>query len=173
MIIISVFLYNSLPCLSKKQITLPLEKVLMKYRRFVDIYIYNARKVSKKIRVNKMEDNRKEQMEALEILTDFNGRLVKNMTIIVKELSGERLDDTDKFLKSIVDAINWEIQVVNGTIELLNDGKERIDKEEFNRAIVSLNDAISAKEDAKMAEEFKKVIPVFEQLGEAAEEVIG
>ncbi len=120
-----------------------------------------------------MEDNRKEQMEALEVLTDFNGRLVKNMTIIVKELSGERLDDTDKFLKSIVDAINWEIQVVNGTIELLNDGKERIDKEEFNRAIVSLNDAISAKEDAKMAEEFKKVILVFEQLGEAAEEVIG
>ena len=39
----------------------------------------------------KMEDNRKEQMEALEILTDFNGRLVKNMTIIVKELSGFRL----------------------------------------------------------------------------------
>ena len=70
MIIISVFLYNSLPCLSKKQITLPLEKVLMKYRRFVDIYIYNARKVSKKIRVNKMEDNRKEQMEALEVLPD-------------------------------------------------------------------------------------------------------
>lgn len=120
-----------------------------------------------------MEDNRKEQMEALEILTDFNGRLVKNMTIIVKELSGERLDDTDKFLKSIVDAINWEIQVVNGTIELLNDGKERINKEEFNRAIVSLNDAISANEDAKMAEEFKKVIPFFEQLGEAAKEVIG
>ena len=31
----------------------------------------------------------------------------------------------------------------------------------------------SANEDAKMAEEFKKVIPVFEQLGEAAKEVIG
>ena len=46
-------------------------------------------------------------------------------------------------------------------------------QEEFNRAIVSLNDAISANEDAKMAEEFKKVIPVFEQLGEAAKEVIG
>ena len=143
----------------------------MKYRKFADNYIYYKKGIEK-IRVNKMEDNRKEQMEALEVLTDFNGRLVKNMTIIVKELSGERLDDTDKFLKSIVDAINWEIQVVNGTIELLNDGKERINKEEFNRAIVSLNDAISAKEDAKMAEEFKKVIPVFGQLGEAAKEVI-
>ena len=134
----------------------------MKYRKFADNYIYYKKGIEK-IRVNKMEDNRKEQMEALEVLTDFNGRLVKNMTIIVKELSGERLDDTDKFLKSIVD----------GTIELLNDGKERINKEEFNRAIVSLNDAISAKEDAKMAEEFKKVIPVFGQLGEAAKEVIG
>ena len=71
-----------------------------------------------------MEDARKEQLEALEVLAEFNDRLVKNMNIIVKELSGERLDDTDKFLKSIVDAINWEIQVVNGTMEALNDGKE-------------------------------------------------
>ena len=53
-----------------------------------------------------MEDNRKEQIEALEVLLEFNERLVKNMKIIVKELSGKRLDDTDKFLKSIVDAIN-------------------------------------------------------------------
>lgn len=44
-----------------------------------------------------MEDNRKEQIEALEVLLEFNERLVKNMKIIVKELSGKRLDDTDKF----------------------------------------------------------------------------
>ena len=55
-----------------------------------------------------MEDNRAEQIEALQVLEEFNGRLVKNMEIIVKELSGERLDDTDQFLKGIVDAINWE-----------------------------------------------------------------
>lgn len=46
-----------------------------------------------------MEDNRAEQIEALQVLEEFNGRLVKNMEIIVKELSGERLDDTDQFLK--------------------------------------------------------------------------
>ena len=60
-----------------------------------------------------MEDNRAEQIEALEVLTEFNDRLVHNMEIIVKELKGERLDDTDQFLKGIVDAVNWEIQVVN------------------------------------------------------------
>lgn len=82
-----------------------------------------------------MEDNRKEQIEALEVLLEFNERLVKNMNIIVKELSGKRLDDTDKFLKSIVDAINWEIQVVNGTLEVINDGEERLDKKAFNKAV--------------------------------------
>lgn len=119
-----------------------------------------------------MEDNRKEQIEALQVLTEFNGRLVKNMNILVKELSGERLDDTDNFEKAIIDAINWEIEVLNGTMELLNEGKERINKESFNKAVVALGEAVTSKDDAKMAEQFKNIIPVFEDLGKAAEEVI-
>ena len=73
-----------------------------------------------------MEDIRNEQKEALETLVEFNEKLVKNMNIIVKELSGQRLDDTDKFLKGIIDAVNWEVQVLNGTMSLLNEDKERI-----------------------------------------------
>ena len=119
-----------------------------------------------------MEDNRKEQIEALEVLLEFNERLVKNMKIIVKELSGKRLDDTDKFLKSIVDAINWEIQVVNGTLEVINAGEERLDKEAFNKAVSALAGAIKAKDDAAMAAEFQNVIPVFEKLGEIAAKVV-
>lgn len=119
-----------------------------------------------------MEDNRKEQIEALEIMSEFNERLVKNMKIIVKELSGERLDDTDKFLKAIVDAINWEIQVVNGTMEVLNEDTVRVDKATFNDSIVALSDAINEKDDAKMAAEFGKVIPLFEQLGKSVQEVL-
>ncbi len=119
-----------------------------------------------------MEDNRQEQIEALEVLVEFNERLLKNMRIIVKELSGQRLEDTDKFLKGIIDAINWEVQVVNGTMDLLNDGEERISKEEFNQKIIALSKAIEAKEDAKMAEAFEALIPIFEKLGDAASKVI-
>lgn len=119
-----------------------------------------------------MEDNRAEQLEALEALAEFNDRLVHNMEIVVKELSGERLEDTDKFMKGIIDAINWEIQVVNGTMEVLNEGTECLNKESFNQSIVALSDAIASKDDAKMAEEFKRVIPEFRQLGVSAKEVI-
>ena len=118
-----------------------------------------------------MEDNRAEQKEALEVLKEFNERLLKNMNIIVKELSGERMDDTNKFLKGIIDAINWEVQVVNGTMEMLNEGKERIHKERFNGKIVAFSDAIASKDDQKMADAVKDLIPEFEALGKAAEEV--
>lgn len=119
-----------------------------------------------------MEDNRAEQREALEVLTEFNDRLVHNMQIIVKELAGERMDDTDKFLNAIIDAINWEIQVVNGTMETLNDGSERVNKEEFNQKIIGLAEAINAKDDSRMLVEFENVIPVFKHLGESAREAI-
>lgn len=119
-----------------------------------------------------MAENREEQKEALEVLLEFNDRLVKNMKSIVKELTDGRLEDTDKFLDGIVQALNWEIQVVNGTMDLLNEDKVRIDKGAFNEKIQALSNAIAAKEDALMAEKFSEVIPVFESLGIAAKEVI-
>lgn len=119
-----------------------------------------------------MEDVRKEQVEALEVLIEFNQRLLKNMRILVKELSGARLEDTDALLKSVVDAMNWEIQVMNGTMDLLNEGTQRLDKEEFNSKIIAVGEAIASKEDAKMATAFEDVIPSFEKLGEAASVVI-
>lgn len=118
-----------------------------------------------------MEDNRAEQKEALEVLIEFNDRVLKNMKIIVKELSGERMEDTNQFLKGIADALNWEIQVVNGTMDMLNDGKERINKEEFNASVIKLSNAIKANDDAAMAAAFTDLIPLFEHLGEAAREV--
>lgn len=120
-----------------------------------------------------MEDNRLEQKEALETLLEFNERLLKNMGIAVKELSGERLDDTDKFVKSIIDAMNWEIGVMNGTMSLLNEGKERINKTKFNVKVLAFADALNARNDEKMAVTMRELIPEFERLGVAAEEVLG
>lgn len=119
-----------------------------------------------------MQDNRAEQKEALETLVEFNKRLVQNMEILVKELSGARLEDTDKFLKGIVDAINWEVQVMNGTMDLLNEGKIRIQKEDFNCKILALSEGIKEKDDYKMAKAVEDLIPEFENLGQAAQEVI-
>lgn len=119
-----------------------------------------------------MKDNREIQKEALETLVEFNERLLKNMKILVKELSGARLDDTDQFLKGITDAMNWEIQVMNRTMELLNDGMERINKTVFNNKILQMNAAVAEQDDAKTAEAIKELIPEFENLQAAAASVL-
>lgn len=120
-----------------------------------------------------MIENRAEQKEALEALAKFNGRLIGNMKTLAGELSGSRKKDTGDFLKDVIQSLNWEIQVVNGTMELLNEDKERIDKSSFNKRITALSEAISEGNDAKMAEGFRQVIPAFEELETALGEVVG
>ena len=112
--------------------------------------------------------DREEQKEALKVLLKFNGRLVNNMKSIAKELKEDRLEDTDKFLTDIVSALNWEIQVVNGTMDLLNEDKIHIDKETFNEKIQYLSSALAAKDDAQIAEKFLETVPLFETIGTIA-----
>jgi len=119
-----------------------------------------------------MEDMRQEKIEALETLAEFNEKVLQNIPILVKELSGERLDDTDKFLDGVIKAINWEVEVLNQTMDVLNEGKERIQKDAFNERIVALSEAVKAKDDAQMAKAFEALVPELEKLGAAAKEVI-
>lgn len=119
-----------------------------------------------------MENSRSEQMEALKVLEEFNGRLIGNMKSLVNELSGNRLEDTDKLLKTVIDSLNWEIQVVKSTMDVLNDGTTRVDKDSFNKAIVSLSEAISSGDDNRMAGQFQETIKVFENLDLAVKAVV-
>ena len=118
-----------------------------------------------------MDVTRDEKVEALQTLMEFNPKVIHNIKIIIKELSGARLDDTDGFLKDILNAINWEIEVLNGTMDLLNEDKERIDKERVNTCIVNLGNAIDKKDDAKIAEAFEKLLPELENVQRTAENV--
>lgn len=120
-----------------------------------------------------MEDMRAQQIEALEVLEGYNKRLIKSMKNIIPELEGEWKEDTDKFLDEIVKGINWEIGILNGTMTLLNETRERIRKEDINSSILKLSKALEGKKDSEIAASMKETLPVFENFGKAAEEVLG
>ena len=119
-----------------------------------------------------MEDMRAQQIEALEVLEDYNKRLIKSMKNIIPELEGDRKEDTDKFLDEIVKGINWEIGILNGTMTLLNETRELIHKEDINSSILKLSKALEGKKDSEIAASMKETLPVFENFGKAAEEVL-
>lgn len=119
-----------------------------------------------------METNSMEQLEAIEALAQFNGRLLGNLPTLIRELSGSRKPDTDAYLKSIVEVIGWEINVINATSSLLEKASVHMDKELFNRSVLALNDALSSGTDDGIAAALQSLIPHFEVLGTAAAEVL-
>jgi hypothetical protein len=119
-----------------------------------------------------MEDIRAQQIEALEVFKNYNSRLVKSMDNIIPELEGDRKDDTDKFLDEIVKGINWEIGILNGTMDFINEKEERIKKEEINASILKLSKALEGKKDSQIAASLKETLPVFENFGKVAAEVL-
>ncbi len=119
-----------------------------------------------------MEEKRAEQKEALEVFCEYNGRFVKSVRTIIPELEGDRKDDTDEFLQGIVKGINWEIGILNGTLDFINEKEERVKKEEVNGTILKLSKAIEGKDDREIAECLKEALPMFEALGQAAKDAI-
>ena len=113
------------------------------------------------------EDFREQKIEALEVLSEYNEKLVNGLYMLVTELKEKRKEYTDKFQKSIIDGINWEIEILNRTLTLINDKEELICKEDVNKQILELGEALKGKEDKVIASVLEQnIIPQFNQIGE-------
>jgi hypothetical protein len=119
-----------------------------------------------------MEEKLSEQIDALKVLKEFNVKLLRNIPVLRNELSGHRLKDTDKLLRSVVDAVNWEVQVMNGTMDVLNTSKRTIDTGIFNEKIMVLGSALKSGEDGEIATALEGLQGQFELLGAVTEEVL-
>lgn len=120
-----------------------------------------------------MEDNRKEQVEALEALRDYNPKVCKALREIIVELKGEKKEDTQEYVDHILRGVNWELQVINGTMQLLNEKEEQISKDTLNEMISNINDAYNSKEDAKLAKVIEsELLPFAEKLEDCMEKAL-
>lgn len=102
-----------------------------------------------------MDDYRQQQIEALQVAHEYSGRLIKGIENVCGELSGNRLLDTDAYLDEVVKGINWIIEIVNRTMDVINEKEILIEKEKVNENVKELGDALSKKEDALIADVLK------------------
>ena len=82
-----------------------------------------------------------EQKEALEVYIEYNKKLMNSINMLLSELREQRKDDTDEFQKKIIEGLNWEIQILNGTLSLINQKEERINKNEVNQQVLKIGRA--------------------------------
>lgn len=97
------------------------------------------------------EDVRTQQVEALQTVNEYIGKLIPSMETVAGELSGDKQEDTDAYLQQIIDGLNWVIEVFNGTMSLINEERVIMDKNEINREVVQLSEALIDKNDARVA----------------------
>lgn len=113
-----------------------------------------------------MEDNLKlQQIEAIEVYLEYNKKLMNSINMLLSELRENRKEDTDEFQKKIIEGLNWEIGILNGTLSLINQEEEKINKNEVNQQILKLGEALKTGEDEKIADSFEKdILPEFEKI---------
>ena len=117
-----------------------------------------------------MDENRQEQVEALQALASYTTRFKRSLKSAVKELRDGRRDDTDEFLEKIIQGINWSVQILGSTLSLINENEERIKKEDVNAKMIAFSEAYAAKDDEKLADSLENLIPFFNDLNRIASE---
>lgn len=62
--------------------------------------------------------------------------------------------------------------MLNATMEVINEGTERLTKEEVNEKIVGLSEVLKSGEDITLAAAFEELLPVLKKLDKAVKEVL-
>ncbi len=122
-----------------------------------------------------MENNelRQQQIEALKTLYDYNKRLIYAIPQLTEELNEDKKPDTEEYQQKIVEGLNWEIQILNRTMDLINEEEEKISKESINSHIKILEQALLSKEDTLIAKAMEQeILPVLEQIDEVISEFL-
>ena len=115
---------------------------------------------------------RDEKIEAMKAVVDYNPRLLRGLKNVAEELKNDRKEDTDAYLQAVIDGVNWEIQILNRTMDLVNEEDEQVNESDANELFKSFSAAYQSKEDEKIASSIETdLIPFFERFGEIAEKI--
>lgn len=115
-----------------------------------------------------MEDLYEQQIEALGIAVSYCDRMSAALKQIIKELTGEKQEDTEEYIVTILNGLNWIFSVFNGTQDLINKDTIVIDKNKVNENVSILNEANTQKDDQKRAEALEGILQFVEDFGKAA-----
>lgn len=118
-----------------------------------------------------MDELRKQQMEAISVAGEYSVKLIDGIEKVIYELNGEKLPDTEDFLKHIIAGINWVINVFNSTKDVLEEKSDEIDKESVNSSVILLNTAYGEKDDAGIAEALSQLLEFIKQFRDAADRI--
>lgn len=120
-----------------------------------------------------MENFREQQVDALKAMFDYNLKLVPALEEVVLELRGAQKEDTKDYLNYILKGVNWVIQVINGTKDLINEKEKIVEKEKMNEIIANLNNSIKEENNIEVANIIETgILPFINSISKTVKEII-
>lgn len=92
-----------------------------------------------------MDDFKKQQLEALSMVSEYMDKLIPAMEEVGAELKGTMKEDTVDYLNQIIDAFNFVIETFNATRDIVNENNSLIIESALEKEINTLSNAMKTK----------------------------
>ncbi len=110
-----------------------------------------------------MDDLKKQQYEALQDGAEYSLKLVPAIREIIPELRGEAKDDTEDFKNQIFEGINYIVEIVNGTISLINEKEVILNRDGIEEKMQQLIKAVDSDDNNEVATALEEgILPFIE-----------
>ncbi|MGN0318151.1 MAG: hypothetical protein ACI4E1_09510 [Lachnospira sp.] len=119
-----------------------------------------------------MSNEQLEQVEALQQAGPMMERVIGAINRVIYEYSGEKLPDTEEYMHSVLQGLEWVFAVYRGTKSLIDANDSRINQEEVNSYVFRLNAANKAQDDSERAEAFKGILKFVEEFKREADCIV-
>lgn len=119
-----------------------------------------------------MSNEKKEQVEALQQAGPMIDRVIGAVNRVIDEYSGEKLPDTEEYMHSVLQGLEWVFAVYRGTKSLMDANDSSINQEEVNGYVLRLNEANKTQDDSERAEAFKGILKFVEEFKKEAECIV-
>lgn len=116
------------------------------------------------------ETTREDKIEAIIGICRYDRKLIDALGLLADDFRSGRETLPSEFLGTVMQGINWTVEVLNQVMDVLNEGEDKIEKQMINDALLAFNDAFTAEDVEKIAQTIDaSLIPCLEQICQVGE----
>lgn len=117
------------------------------------------------------ETTREDKIEAIIGICRYDRKLIDALGLLADDFRSGRETLPSEFLGTVMQGINWTVEVLNQVMDVLNEGEEKIEKQMINDALVAFNDAFAAGDVDQIAQAIDaSLVPCLDQICQVGEE---
>ena len=116
------------------------------------------------------ETTREDKIEAIIGICRYDRKLIDALELLADDFRRGRETLPSELLGTVMQGINWTVEVLNQVMNVLNEGEEKIEKQMINDALVAFNDAFTSENVEQIAQCIDaSLVPCLEQICQVGE----